>query len=184
MCVLWQCVVLQSGQTSSKHGRGSHRPDAVRRLGATIIRSSRCLTSLLCLFRVIRKCCLNSINTNTHTHSFGKCNKIYCMTKLVHCNGQTVIERLAYASIYINQMFYQRAVRLHDKYCAGSVKDARIRISVNSFCRQARPHMEKCDSHYLSDSSEAVALGYCSPLQTRKRRVVLGTGRLRFPPSH
>lgn len=118
--------------------------------------------------------------------SFRKCDKTECMSKLFTTIDRWLIQNLCmhqYASEQ-SDLFYQWAICSHDKYCAGSVKGAGIWISAYSFCRQTRPHMEKCDSHYPSDSSEAVALGYYSPLQTRKLRVVLGTGCARFPPSH
>lgn len=124
--------------------------------------------------------------TPTHTQSFRKCDNIYYRPNWFTAIDKWLIKDLCtllYASPQ-SELFYQWAICLHDKYCAGSVRGARIRISVNSFCRQSQPHMEKCDSHYPSDSSEAVALGYYSPLQTRKLRVVLGTGHGRFPPSH
>lgn len=56
---------LNSNVFSYKGDRGSDHPDeADRHLAKTIIRS---LTSRPCLFRVIRKCCLKSFNTNAQT---------------------------------------------------------------------------------------------------------------------
>lgn len=138
------------------------------------------MTSLLCLFRVIRKCCLNSINVDSPKSGRRMQKKSYCLTAL---DGRLIRGLSASMCIStvrsINEQYACMTTIAH-----GSVRGARIRISVNSFCLLSRPHVEKCDSHYPSDSSEAVDLRYCSPLQPRKPKVVLGIGRARFPPSH
>lgn len=167
-CVAWW-------QMFSEQDSAAHHPDeAVRHLGETIIRSRRRL-DFPTVFVSGDKEVLSQLHWRWLTNSRSRMQQ-NLTGRLIR--GSSASMRIS-AVRSINEPYARMRTIAH-----GSVRGARIWISVNTFCLPSRPHVEKCDSHYPSDSSEAVDLRYCSPLQPRKTKVVLGIGRTRFPPSH
>lgn len=123
--------------------------------------------------------------TPTHTQFFGKSAKIYCMTRLVHCN---------------RQMFNLRTV-----YGSMSISTVRVILSMNTSMKSITQGPWEVPGSEVLWIPSVGRLGHtwknviviipltalklllsvtAPPLQTRKWRVVLGTSRTHFPPSH